>query len=267
MTQGGTCAYFASTTEAPTTSQTLAYDCNFEDNDFCFWQVESTGKPWLIGSGQMAVYGKAPLADKTRENINGKYAYVPIEPIGGPVYYSTLSFRGLPRGVSFCLDFWYQAFVSSDTTLNIYLQNGSSPAAIIWRRPGTTARDQWMYGSVNLGTIHAAVSLSISGKTVYWRNTLIDRYYFIAAVIPRTTGYIALDDIRILNGACPSPRVCDFEDSALCGYENDITAKFGWLRHSGSTSSSSTGATDGRCATKKRSFSSHSILFRSYLWY
>lgn len=65
-------------------------------------------------------------------------------------------------------------------------------------------------------------------------------------MVPRTTGYIALDDIRILNGACLSTRVCDFEDSSLCGYENDITATFGWLRQSGATISPTTGATNGR---------------------
>lgn len=164
--QGGSCAYFASTTEAPSTTQAPAYECNFEDNSFCFWTVETTDKPWSIGSGQTAVYGKAPLADHTRQNFNGKYAYVTIEPTGGPFYYSTLGFRGLPRGVSFCLEFWYQAFVSSDTTLNVYLQNGSSPTTLLWRRPGTTARDQWMYGSVNLGTIQALVHLTMSGKIV-----------------------------------------------------------------------------------------------------
>jgi hypothetical protein len=162
--QGGSCAYFASTTEAPTTTQTTAYECNFEDNTFCFWQLETTDKPWLIESGQTAVYGTAPLVDNTRKNINGKYAYVPIQPTGGPVYYSTLGFRGFPQGVSFCLDFWYQAFVSSDTTLNVYVQNGSSPVVVIWSRPGTTARDQWTHGSVNLGTIHGSIHLTMSGR-------------------------------------------------------------------------------------------------------
>ena len=248
--QGGSCAYFASTTEAPSTPQTTAYECNFEDNSFCFWTVESTDKPWIIASGQTAVYGKAPLTDHTRQNLNGKYAYVPIEATGGPVAYSTLGFRGLPQGVSFCLEFWYQAFVSSDTTLNVYLQNGSSPTTLIWRRPGTTARNQWMYGSVNLETIRSYVHLTMSGKMTSSRNALTDNI-FLAVVVPRTTGYIALDDIRILNGACPSAAICDFEDSSICGYENDITANFGWLRHAGSTSTSTTGATSGQCSIKK----------------
>jgi hypothetical protein len=80
------------------------------------------------------------------------------------MYYSTLGFRSLPKGVPHCLDFWYQAFISSDTTLNIYMKNNSDAAAIIWRRPGTTVRDQWTHGSVNLEPIHGSAHLTISGK-------------------------------------------------------------------------------------------------------
>ena len=55
--------------------------------------------------------------------------------------------------------------------------------------------------------------------------------FLIAVVIPRTIGYVALDDVKILNGTCPSSRVCDFEDSSICGYQNDATADFTWSRH------------------------------------
>lgn len=162
--QGGTCAYFASTTQAPTTPQTAAYECDFEDNTTCNWQIESQDKPWIISSGDTAIYGKAPLTDSTKQNTLGKYAYVPIDSTGGPTYHSILSFRGLPNGAPFCLDFWYQSFISSNTSLNVYLQSGSSPVNNLWRRPGTTLRDQWTHGSVNLGTIHGTTRVSIEGK-------------------------------------------------------------------------------------------------------
>ena len=45
---------------------------------------------------------------------------------------------------------------------------------------------------------------------------------------------------------CQSPRICDFEDVSICGYQNDAQADFTWSRHRGSTSSISTGATNGR---------------------
>lgn len=126
--------------------------------------MESPDKPWIISSGETAIYGKAPLTDYTKQNNLGKYAYVPIEPTGEAAYHSILSFRALPNGATFCLDFWYQSFISSNTSLNVYMQHASSAVNMIWRRPGTTVRDQWTHGSVNLGTIHGSTKLSIEGK-------------------------------------------------------------------------------------------------------
>ncbi|CAF1593620.1 unnamed protein product, partial [Adineta ricciae] len=226
LVQGGNCAFLASTTQAPVTPQTAAYECDFEDGSFCDWQVESDDK-WIVSSGQTAVYGKAPLIDHTKQNVLGKYAYVPIEGKGGPPYFATLGIRSLPRGVTFCLDFWYQSFISSTTSLNVYMQNGTAAAVVLWSRPGTTVRDQWTHTSINLGTIRGPTHVTISSN-----------------VVPTSTGYVALDDVKILNGACPAPRVCDFEDSSICGYQNDATADFSWSRHRGSTSSSATGATN-----------------------
>jgi hypothetical protein len=56
--------------------------------------------------------------------------------------------------------------------------------------------------------------------------------------------------LKILNGACPTQRICDFEDAAICGYQNDATADFTWSRHRGATSSSATGAMNGMCDNK-----------------
>ncbi|CAF4298650.1 unnamed protein product, partial [Rotaria magnacalcarata] len=85
----------------------------------------------------------------------------------------------------------YQAFVSSDTSLSVYVQNGTSSAVVTWTRRGTTARDQWSHTSVNLGTIRSSTHLTIS-----------------AVIVPRTIGYVAVDDLKLLNGACQSPRIC-----------------------------------------------------------
>lgn len=164
LTQGGSCAYFASTTRPSVTPPTAAYDCDFEDNSFCVWRVETSDKPWKISSGQTAVYGKAPLADHTRQNVYGRYAYVPVEATGGPIYPTSISFNALPKAFAFCLDFWYQSFVSSDTTLNVYVQNGSLTAVNVWRRPGTTQRDQWTHASVNIGTVLTQMTITISGR-------------------------------------------------------------------------------------------------------
>ena len=150
---------------APTTPQEPIFDpCTFEDSTFCEWQVETQSNPWLIGNGQTAVFGQAPLTDHTYRNVLGKYAYVSVRPTGGAISAATLGIRSLPRGRNACLDFWYQAFVSSDTTLNVYSQNGTTgPTLSIWSRPGTTVRDSWTHATINLGTIRASQHLMITG--------------------------------------------------------------------------------------------------------
>ena len=149
-----------------TAPQVAAYDTDFEDGTFGAWQLETTDKPWIIQSGRDAIFGQAPLIDHTKQNAFGKYAYVPIAPTGGPIYYATVGIR-LPKGPPFCLDFWYQAFVSSATTLNVYMQSGTSAATVLWMRPGTTARDQWTHASVNINSTIASPHLTISGKIKY----------------------------------------------------------------------------------------------------
>lgn len=177
LVQGGNCAFLASTTQAPVTPQTAAYECDFEDGSFCDWQVESDDK-WVVSSGQTAVYGKAPLIDHTKQNVLGKYAYVPIEGKGGPPYFATLGIRSLPRGVTFCLDFWYQSFISSSTSLNVYMQNGTAAAVVLWSRPGTTVRDQWTHTSINLGTIRGPTHVTISSmKDINTFEQQIDHLY------------------------------------------------------------------------------------------
>ena len=145
------------------TPQATLYACDFDTEDFCNWQLDTPDKPWIIATGQTAVYGKAPLTDHTKQNVFGKYAYVPVEPTGGPIYFASLSFRSLPQTITTCLDFWYQTFASSDTALTVYTKNGSAAAVATWSRPGTTARDQWTHASVNVVAARATTTVTISG--------------------------------------------------------------------------------------------------------
>lgn len=61
------------------------------------------------------------------------------------------------------------------------------------------------------------------------------------ATINAYVGSIALDDIRIVDGACPHIGSCDFEYD-MCGYFNPIGIDvFDWLRNSGASSTTETG--------------------------
>jgi hypothetical protein len=54
---------------------------------------------------------------------------------------------------------------------------------------------------------------------------------------------VAIDEIRILNGECPTSQFCDFESASICNYQNDLTANFKWERFKGKTTSLATGPT------------------------
>ena len=55
---------------------------------------------------------------------------------------------------------------------------------------------------------------------------------------------ISIDDITVTAGACSSPpSKCTFEDSKVCGFTQDTSDDFNWIRKSGRTSSGNTGPT------------------------
>ena len=48
-----------------------------------------------------------------------------------------------------------------------------------------------------------------------------------------TVGYVAVDDVQLIIGDCPTTQFCDFENADICGYKDDLTAKFKWKRNKG----------------------------------
>ena len=66
---------------------------------------------------------------------------------------------------------------------------------------------------------------------------------FEAVIGAGYTSDISIDDYSVIDGPCPEPLACSFEED-LCGYENDIhykTDDFDWIRKSGGTPSANTG--------------------------
>lgn len=72
-------------------------------------------------------------------------------------------------------------------------------------------------------------------------NTVSFQVAFEGVVGRSFTGDIAIDDITLRNGPCPSPGSCDFE-SGFCSWTNDHgNDQFDWIRHKGRTASVGTG--------------------------
>uniref|UniRef100_A0A8C4IDF4 MAM domain-containing protein n=1 Tax=Dicentrarchus labrax TaxID=13489 RepID=A0A8C4IDF4_DICLA len=114
-----------------------------------------------------------------------------------------------------CLMFWYYMEGSEVGELNVYLQtlDNNRRSAPLWTRSGDQGK-HWRHGRVTL--------LSPTQYQVIFEAVVGDG--------PRRD--VAIDDLTILNGACPPPGFCDFEMD-FCGWVNKPPAESGvdwdWL--------------------------------------
>ncbi|XP_044077011.1 MAM and LDL-receptor class A domain-containing protein 1 isoform X2 [Siniperca chuatsi] len=115
-----------------------------------------------------------------------------------------------------CLMFWYYMAGSGVGELSVYLQTPDNHrhSAEIWTRSGDQGK-HWRHGRVTLrspNTPYQVIFEAVVGNGP-WRD-------------------IAVDDLTVLNGACPPPGFCDFEMD-LCGWVNNPPAESGvdwdWL--------------------------------------
>ncbi|KAM7379552.1 hypothetical protein PAMP_005098 [Pampus punctatissimus] len=114
-----------------------------------------------------------------------------------------------------CLMFWYYMKERAVGELSVYLQTSPNDNPIqLWTRQGDQG-NHWRHGRVTL----------FNPDTPY-------QVIFEAVAGNGLRRDIAIDDLTILNGACPPPGFCDFEMD-LCGWVNNPPAESGvdwdWL--------------------------------------
>jgi hypothetical protein len=128
-----------------------------------------------------------------------------------------------PGGKQYCFKFYYHMFGGNVETLNIYAKIGSGAlGAPIWSRTGAQG-DKWILGEVTIPRSNSQFQVALE-----------------AMAGGGVRGDIAIDDVSLLDGACPAPGSCDFEKD-LCTWTNDNADDFDWSRNSGSTGSQGTG--------------------------
>ena len=104
----------------------LPLSCDFE-TDLCGWQASSLPISWLRSSGAKLNDLSGPLLDHTTGRANGHYLYV--ESAAGHFENDTARLVSAPftlqslRTAGVCFRFWYHMFGSSDTTLQVELEN------------------------------------------------------------------------------------------------------------------------------------------------
>ncbi|XP_041465040.1 MAM and LDL-receptor class A domain-containing protein 1-like [Lytechinus variegatus] len=213
--------------------------CTFEQG-FCNLTQESNDVfDWTLGQGTDANQETENMIDHTYANTTGTYAYIDTSkrflrtndkarlksPLIAPSQY--------PR----CFTFYYFMASKYADFLNVYIVPYG----------GTETFDPQfvIYGKQEAKWLKATVAIEPSRTTAV--------YVIIEGVIGRRAnqGDIAIDDVRLENNGCQIPEItptnlpltanCDFELDRGCGYIQEKTDNFDWIRHRGRTETLDTG--------------------------
>ena len=90
-----------------------------------------------------------------------------------------------------CLEFWYHMHAG---TLNIYKKTGSAVGTRVWTESGDQG-DEWLVARVGVWSPARPFWLSFEG---------------VVGSAAGAKGYIAIDDVKFLNGNCPPPGECSW---------------------------------------------------------
>nr|XP_054757011.1 MAM and LDL-receptor class A domain-containing protein 1-like [Lytechinus pictus] len=207
-------------------NETSEWDCDFE-SDWCgYTQAQDDTFDWTRQSGATTSLDTGPSIDHTTGTATGYYVFIetssPRIPGDEARFMSTL----IPTTSRQCLTFWYHMFGPTIETLNIFTRrNDTAPGYVgrlVWSDQGEKG-DLWYPGSV-------AVAEPVAFQII-----------FQAYVGASFTGDIAIDDILIYPGDCAATPTCNFENSLICGYQQDATDNFDWTYGSGDTPTPLTG--------------------------
>lgn len=220
----GTCEYFASTTTPmptrPPEPNYLDYSCDFETVS-CFWSLPPNSQWVRKRASDGTKYGTAPMSDVTKQNALGYYAY--HGPNTESLKDSSLKSPVIQYAQRSCFEFWYQ-LSANKAKLTLALRNQTYTSNIWTRESGSAQDNTWIHTFIDL-------EANLNGKWLEFDGDVPSKY----------SGFTAVDDIYMRDGACPPSPLCDFETDEICGYVNDVSATIKWIRTTSQTSTPSTG--------------------------
>ncbi|XP_022096408.1 MAM and LDL-receptor class A domain-containing protein 1-like [Acanthaster planci] len=219
-----------------------SHECEFEQ-DMCTWMNDQTDDfDWQRGASGSASAGTGPPTDHTLGTSLGYFMYANVlvpasQPTAGKD--ARLMSAIYQPGGDRCLVFWYQMVGDNVGKLSVYQKEEGDPFANpLWSKTGDQD-DHWR--------VEKATVSSVGVKDF--------RIFFQATTGSATSGFIALDDIDVLDGACPPDGYCDFEIDT-CTWSNYRGAEddFDWLRNNGGTPSYQTGPSTDHTTGTGRGF-------------
>ncbi|KAK7473655.1 hypothetical protein BaRGS_00035133, partial [Batillaria attramentaria] len=225
-------------------------NCNFE-LDLCSWtNSHADDFDWQMGSGKTTTSGTGPSADHTYNNGTGKYIFIETSAPRVPGHRAVLQSALFQPGARQCLKFWYHMYGSTIGTLNVWVQpQANVSASNIWSMSGNQG-NHWLQATVAVPAESATYQVlleAIRGRS-YTGDIAVDDITFSTTtpctlqpsgaapttVTPPTT--------TTVTASTPGGFNCDFEQN-LCGWTQDTTDSYNWVRLRGKTASGSTGPT------------------------
>ncbi|XP_031666604.1 MAM and LDL-receptor class A domain-containing protein 2 [Oncorhynchus kisutch] len=208
------CAELIPTTSAPTTVPTTPpatpMDCTFEHGLCNCVQETDDAFDWVHSQGlQVDQPWNGPLYDHTVGNDKGFYLMVNMSgSVDGET--AVVSVPLTFQTTDLCVGFWYYMLGPSVSTLDLLVQTKTS-RTVVWTRQGSQD-SEWMNAQVQLGIVDTQ-EVQFSGS----RNT-------------SGSGFIAIDDVTVKEGACKDQHPCGFEVDSWCDFEVDVSHKGRWGR-------------------------------------
>ncbi|CAF2256820.1 unnamed protein product, partial [Rotaria magnacalcarata] len=197
------------------TCQTTSDQCDFDSDDsICGYQYGLSGQfNWTRGLASVVQQGVNPNVDHTTQTNEGYYMLA--EGKNRNIYDRALLLTPVQERTSgSCLHFWY--FLHA-TTQKIQLNVYTTPQGTDGWVFGGNFDNRWLYAQVN-----------IRSRNQPWQGVLEAQ-----PLVQNPDASVALDDISITRGLCPSLGDCTFETDLCSWTNNDMDADMDWLVGSG----------------------------------
>ncbi|XP_033638977.1 MAM and LDL-receptor class A domain-containing protein 1-like [Asterias rubens] len=197
--------------------------CDFE-NGMCGYTQDKTEQfDWKLHKGHTPSYGTGPSHDHTYQTSAGHYMYAEMsspQVTGDKTRLDSPKYSKTPGR---CLQFWYYNYGYNIGTLNVY-KKANDVYNLIFSRDYDSWQE-WHVAEVTVDSISAFQIIFEAVRGTSWQ------------------GDIAIDDIRLRDGACFPFGSCNFETGDLCTWKNAEfnLDNFDWIRQKGATLSYQTG--------------------------
>ncbi|XP_049338853.1 MAM and LDL-receptor class A domain-containing protein 1 [Astyanax mexicanus] len=230
VSQGQVCDFRLDCSDGSDEKDCVKEHCDFEDGDFCGWNLASPAPPvpihafrWQAGQGETIHHGEEfhrPYHDHTLGTLEGWYVYADSSNGGYGQTSALLTPPITATGPQCTMGFWYYMSGFTVGTLQVFIKSANATHEV-WSETGNQG-SRWMRGEVFIGIRHNfQVILRAKRGVSYMGDVVVDDVAFIDCSPPVFSDRSCRkDEFACANGHCiPQGNLCDFIDH--CGDSSD----------------------------------------------